>query len=1164
MLDRNAKQALSFVVFVMFAALSCGQLFAQMSVAGAVSGTIMDASGAVVPGATVKLTSETTKQARETKSNGEGLFSFTVVPRDSYTLKVEHAGFKAIERTGISVSANEHVALSGLTLELGSASETVTVAAEAAHVATESSEESADVTTNQVANLTARGREIVSMLRTVAGATYQADADSPGGSYGASTPSIRGASANMNILAVDGIVSNDMGTPSVFSSATQLDAIGEVKVILNSYQAEYAGNGGTVVQVVTKSGSGAWHGNAYWYVRNNDLNANDFFNNRNGVKRPIYKYNTGGFSLGGPLAIGGLNRSKSKLFGFYNLENDWQRVPNSASLTYYTMPTTLERGGDFSQTFDTNGKVIPVNDPNTHTPFPGNVVPASRLDSNGLALLKILPQPNFLNPAVSGYNYNYQIQEVLNWPKRFQVFKIDYVPRENDRIWVRGKTLLSMQQGYTVASGATPIGFFAQCYCFSEEGIAVGWTHVFSPALVSEMTAGARHNREGWSPYNDTATPIQNVPTAGNPMSTVLRSAVGFTAGQWYPQANPDGILPRFSFNVPNSPNVGFDDRFLKHGTDDTFNWSDTVTWVRGKHTLKAGFDVYKMRDNEGERSNFDGTFNFSKDTNNPLDSNWAFANAALGVYDTYSEANARWGENERQTEVEWFAQDTWKATRRLTLDIGLRWTWANQMYPRLANQQSVLALGRYNPANAPTLYVPVMSNGVRMAQNPLTGALLPQGYVGAFVPNTGNPGNGGVMSGDSTYPRGFVNQLPTHWGPRFGFAYDVFGNGKTAIRGGGAILYSPRFSVWSATSENPPAIFTPIEYYGTISTLLQTSGVLSPSNTNAFQEDAKTQRNYNLSLSVQQDLGRGTLLSVSYAGVLGRYLQLGYGLNTVPYGSEFKHIDPTTGTPLSDNFFRPYPGYNGVTYYANGFTSNYNGLFATLSRRFASGLEIGVSYSFSKFLDVNSGNTGIPLYQNWHNWNYGADSSDQTHNLVVNYVYRIPNASEVLGKNAMVRYVLDGWNISGIAQFTTGLPTAMSFSTTDGTNLNGGGDGQRMDICGDAYSGSIHTFSQWFNTGAFCRPGSNDPGNAGKYQVRNPGVNNIDAALTKNFPVKSEKRYFSLRWEAYNAFNHTQFSSVNTAARFQPNGLQVNALFGTVVATRAPRVMQGSLRFTF
>jgi len=1165
MLDRIAKQALSFVVFVMFAALSCGQLFAQMSVTGSVSGTIMDASGAVVPGATVKLTSETTKQVRETKSNGEGLFSFTAMPRDSYTLKVEHAGFKAFERTGIVVSANEKVALSGLTLALGSSSETVTVAAEAAHVETESSEEAADVTTNQVANLTARGREVVSMLRTIAGATYQADQDSPGGQYGTGTPSIRGAAAGMNILAVDGIVSNDMGTPSVFSSATQLDAIGEVKVILNSYQAEYAGNGGTVVQVVTKSGTGEWHGNTYWYVRNNDFNANDFFNNRNGVRRPLYRYNTGGFSLGGPLSIPGkFNTGKTKLFGFYNLENDWQRVPNSASLTYYTMPSALERTGDFSQTFDTNGKLIPVTDPTTHSPFPGNVIPANRLDSNGLALLKILPLPNFINPAVSGYNYNYQIQEVQNWPKRFQVFKIDYVPTEKDRIWVRGKTFLSMQQGYSVASGATPIGFFAQCYCFSEEGIAAGWTHVFSPTLVSEMTTGVRHNHEGWTPYNDTLTPIQNVPTAGNPLSTVLRSAIGFTAGQWYPQSNPDGIIPRFSFNVPDSPNVSFDDRFLKNGTDFTFNLSDTVTWVHNKHTVKAGIDVYRVREYEGERSNFDGTFNFSKDVNNPLDTNWSFANAALGVYDSYSEANARWGENERQSIVEWFAQDTWKATKRLTLDLGMRWTWANQMYPHYANQQSVLALSRYNPANAPTFYVPVMSNGVRMAQNPLTGALLPQAYVGDFVPGTGNPGNGGVMSGDSTYPRGFVDQQPTHWGPRFGFAWDVFGNGKTAIRGGGSILYNPRISVWSPTSENPPAIFTPIEYYGTINTLLQTAGVLAPSNTNAFQENAKTPRNYNASLSVQQDLGHGTLLSVSYANVLGRYLQLSYAINTVPYGAEFKHIDPTTGTPLSDNFFRPYPGYAGITYYANGFSSNYNGLFVTLNRRFAGGLELGVSYSFSKYLDVTSGNTGIPLYQNWHNWNYGADSSDQTHNLVVNYVYRVPNGTKVLPNRAIFRYAFDGWNLSGIAQFTTGLPTAMSFSTTDGTNLNGGGDGQRMDICGNAYTGSIHTFLQWFNTAAFCRPGSNDPGTAGKYDVRNPGVNNFDTALTKNFPIKGEKRYFSLRWEAYNTFNHTQFASVNTAARFQPNGQQVNTLFGQVVSTRAPRIMQGSLRFTF
>lgn len=1168
MSEHRCRVASPVALSSLLAALWCGQLFAQMSVTGAVSGTVMDATGAVVPGATITLTSDTTKETRQATSNGEGLFNFSAVPRDSYTLKAEHGGFKAFQRTGILVSANERVVLGAITLELGSASETVTVTSEAAHVETESSEEAADVTNDQVANLTARGREIVSLLRTIPGATYQADQDSPGGTYGTSTMSIRGASANQNILAVDGIVSNDMGTPSVFSSATQMDAIGEVKVILNSYDAEYAGNGGTVVQVVTKSGTNQWHGNGYWYLRNNDFNANDFFNNRNNVKRPEYRYNTFGFSLGGPIYIPKKwNTDKRKLFGFYNMEQIVSRIPGT--LTQYSMPSALERQGNFSQTYDTNGKVIPVNDPlnkvtGVAQPFPGNVIPQSRLDPNGLALLNILPLPNFVNPAITDYNYNYQIQEVIDFPKRFQVFKIDYVPTDKDRVWVRGKTFLSEDQGYSVSSGATPVGFFAQCYCFSEEGLAVGWTHVFSPTLVSEMISGVRRNHEGWKPYNDTLTPTQLVPIAGNPLSTVLRSAIGFTAGQWYPQSNPDGIIPRFSFNVPDPPNVSFDDRFLKNGTDFTFNWSESLTWIHGSHTIKGGADYYRVREYEGERSDFDGTFNFSKDVNNPLDTNWSFANAAIGVYDTYAEANARYGENERQTVAEWFLQDAWKATKRLTLNYGIRWTWANQMYPHYPGQQSVLALSRYNPANAPTFYVPVMSNGVRMAQNPLTGALLPQGYVGDFVPGNGNPGNGGVLSGDTTYPRGFVAQQPTHWGPRFGFAYDVFGNGKTAIRGGGAILYNPRFSVWSATSENPPAIFTPIEYYGTISTLLQTAGVLGPSATNAFQENAKTPRNYNASLGVQQDLGHSTLLSVSYATVLGRNLQLTYAINTVPYGSEFTHTDPTTGTPLSDNFFRPYPGYNTVTYTANVFSSNYNGLFVTLNRRFATGLEMGVSYSFSKYMDVTNGNTAIPLYQPQRAWNYGVDSNDQTHNLVVNWTYHVPNATKVLPNHAITRLVFNDWNLSGIAQFSTGLPVATSFTTTDGANLTGGGDAQRMDVCGNAYSGTTHTFYHWFNAAAFCRPGLNDPGTQGKYDVRNPGVNNFDMAISKNFPVKSEKRYFSFRWEAYNTFNHTQFATLNTAARFQPNGLQVNALFGEVVSTRTPRVMQGSLRFTF
>ena len=1151
----------------LLSAVACHCLLAQMTVTGTIAGTVLDPSGKAVAGAKITVTSQATGTPRTASANESGAFSVVALEPGVYSVQIEHPGFKSFDRTGVVVGANERIALGEVVLQVGAVNETVTVAAEAAHVETDTSESSAEITTSQVMNLTARGRDVVSLLRTIPGVAYQADPDSAGASYGTTSPSIRGASNNMNILSVDGVVSNDMGTPNVFSSVTTMDAIGEVNVVMNAYRAEYAGNGGTVVTIVSKSGTSEFHGNAYYYLRNEDLNANDFFNNRNKLKRPEYRYNTFGFSLGGPIYIPGkFNRDKKKLFGFYNLEQLTDRIPASG-ITDYMMPTALERAGNFSQTVDTNGKLIPVNDPlNNKTPFPGNIVPSNRLDPNGLALLKILPLPNFVNPAITGNTYNYQIQEVQNWPKRSQLFKIDYVISDKDRMWVRGKEWLSTQQGYGVAAGAKPIGFFAQCYCFSEEGIATGWTHIFTPNLVSEFTTGVRRNHEGWKPYNDTSTPTQQVPTAGNPLSTVLRSAIGFTAGQWYPSSNPDGIIPRFSFGISNSPDVSFDDRFLKNGTDFTFNISDNVSWTHGSHTVKVGIDGYRVREYEGERSIFSGTFSFARDTNNPLDSNWAFANTALGNFNTYTESNARYGANERQSIIEWFAQDTWKITRRFTLDYGIRFTWANQMYPHYAGQQSVLALGLYNPANAPVLYQPVIGPGnVRMAQNPLTGALLPQAYVGYFVPGSGNPANGGVLSGDPNYPRGFVDQQPTHLGPRLGFAYDVFGNGKTALRGGMAVLYNPRFSVWSPTTENPPAILSPIAYYGTIATLNQAAanGVLAPSNTNAFQVNGKTPRVYNGSIGVQQDLGHSLLLDVQYALVLGRDLQQSYAINTVPYGSQFQHIDPTKGTPLADNFFRPYPGYAGITYYANTFTSNYHGLLVSLTRRFTKGLELGVAYAFSKYMDVTNGNTALPLYQPLHSWSYGLDPADQTHNMTFNFIYDLPMASKVL-PNPVVRYALDSWVLSGIAQFATGQPVGVSFSTVDGTNLNGGGDAQRIDVCGNAYSGTTHTFSQWFNTKAFCRPGMNDPGNAGKYDLRNPGVNNWDMSLTKNFPVKSERRYFSLRWEAYNAFNHTQYAGLNTSARFDINGNQTNALFGTVTSTRTPRVMQGSLRFTF
>ena len=477
-------------------------------------------------------------------------------------------------------------------------------------------------------------------------------------------------------------------------------------------------------------------------------------------------------------------------------------------------------------------------------------------------------------------------------------------------------------------------------------------------------------------------------------------------------------------------------------------------------------------------------------------------------------------------------------------------------------------SLERYDPKKAPLYYRPITAQGGRRAVNPLTGEILPAVFVGAIIPGTGDPVNGSVVATDKNYPRGFKDQEPILPEPRLGFAFDPQANGKTAIRGSFGVFHNTVSPGVRAFSQNPPIQFNPNVFYGNLDTFLSTSGVLFPSNIAGFSRYAPTPSLYNFTLGVQRDIGFSTVLDVAYVGSLGRHLDQSRNINTVPYGSRFlpQNADPSNpSTPLNDNFFRPLPGWGSITYRENVGTSNYNALQVAVNRRFTRGLQFALAYTWSKTMDyTDSDGGGVATYRPLRVWNYGKAGFDQTHVFVLNYTWDVPRGSRIW-PSVPGRLLLDGWQVSGITTFASGTPSGVGFGTVDGADITGGGDGSRIIATGKAQlPHGERTFDRFFDPTVFRRPARGDFGSAPKDVFRNAGINNWDISMFKNFPVKGERRYFQLRWEMYNAFNHTQFSDVDSTARFDANGNQVNQRFGQVTAARTPRVMQASLRLNF
>jgi hypothetical protein len=691
--------------------------------------------------------------------------------------------------------------------------------------------------------------------------------------------------------------------------------------------------------------------------------------------------------------------------------------------------------------------------------------------------------------------------------------------------------------------------------------------------MVLESDFGIRQQTEQFYPL-----------TEGD-WTRINRDTVGFKVGQFHPELNPRNVIPKVNFNVPNSPNFSFDNRLVDQGEAWLTSIRSSLTWIRGSHSFKGGYYFELSQNSEGNggvgAGPWAGQFNFSTDTNNPVDANYSYANALLGTFRDYTEIDAFSEVIGKRYISEFYAQDTWKATRRLTFDYGVRFLWYTPWYS--TQPASVFVPERYDPAKAPRLYQPAVVNGANVALDSVTGQTLPNVFVGSFVPGTGDRYNGMVSNDDPNYPKGFRDNQGIEPEPRIGLAWDITGDGKTAMHASAGLYHNPHVNAngLDAMARNPPAQNTPSIFYGTMDTLLSAGaqGAFSnrPSNVFGIERSAKTPQSFNYSAGIQRELGWGTVLDVTYAGSQLKHGEMSTNINSVPDGARFLDVHPENRNPQTANtakateFLRPYLGYQDITIRSHFGTAEYNSLQVQLNRRYINGLQFAVAYTLAKTVSLGP-NSDPPTYNPLRPgdaWNVSPYESTQLHNLVVNYTWDVPNGSR-MWNNILMRGLLDGWQVSGDTAVVSGDWAGASTSTTDNFDFTGGDGGTRPRISGDVLctSGNCDptpgSGGSYFNIAAFSRlTGRGDIGNAPRSFYRLPKLVISNISAFKNFSMGGGRR-IQFRWEMYNVFNQVNWSSINTNAQFDPTGKQVNASFGQATAARDPRIMQGAIRFTF
>ncbi len=1153
---------------VMAAALLSASFLYGQQISGSITGVVKDSQQAAVAGAKVSINNQEQGTTRDATTAPDGSFVFTQLQPGSYTIAVEATGFKKFEQKDVRVFANDRLSLGDVVLSVGALTETVTVEAQSDTVQASSAERAGVLTGRQVTELAENGRSLFDLTRVLPGVVYT------GGLGGIQANGNRG---NQNNFTLDGVTNVDTGSNGGTLATTNIDMIAEMKVITNSQPAEFGRSSGAQIEVVTKGGTKDFHGTGYFFHRHEDLNANSWRNNVDGRKKDYYRYNTAGFNIGGPAYIPGkFNRNKEKLFFFMGIE--WQKQLVPQGLHNVTVPTALERAGDFSQTHDGGGAPVIIFDPaNGKQPFPGNVIPKSRFNADGAKILNWYPLPNAAGVDPS---YNYQTSNSNTYPRREEIYRGDYNINDKWKAYaryIRNKDETSMAYGQWNASYNIPFGpmsFGAPGWSFVSNV-----TTIINPTLTNEFVFGSSRNDLHITPITDAFN----------------ASKVGVSYTMPFPDADKLKLVQNWNFGgVSNGPTTGFAGTpFLNF--NHTYDITDSVAKVHDTHTIKGGIYMHKSLKDQTAFTSVNGIINFDRDTNNPLDSNWAFSNALLGNYDTLQQSNQVLNGQYRSWNVEWYVQDNWRITPKLTLEYGMRFYWVQPQYDK-ALQTSAWNPGLYNSSSQAVLRTAGLdSNGNRVSINPLTGEVGPAALIGSIVNNgkgfvNGVYANGMGQAGKNGYPKGLMQDRGIQYAPRVGIAYQF--DSKTVIRAGGGVFYdrlqgNPVFDMLP----NPPSTIIPKFYYGNLASIPPASaGTFFPAGVVGFDEGGKIPTTYNWNLTIQRQLPFDLLLDVGYVGSSSNHNLYRVNQNAIPLGAAWlpQNQDPLNANPKFDgttsnqpNFYRPYLGYTNTTDYGFGANSNYNSLQVAAHRRFGRNFTFDMAYTWSKVMGTaNDDGVNVNPF-NARVAEYGPLFYDHTHVLVFNYVYNLPSfvkSKSVAGKVGGL--IANEWQISGITTFQTGQPDNLSFSISGIGNLNerytGSPDvGPRVVMTGSpSYPKSIY---QWMNPGILALPAVK--GSAGfdsaPRSIRRPGDNDFDISIFKNIPLPREGMKIQLRVEMFNAFNHARFNDFNRSAQFNQAGQLINtpsALggtggrfgFGALTGTADPRRIQLAAKFYF